>query len=116
MTTAFIRAPFVQSASPCGLNTARFAVVPGSKRNPCERWRGVKLVGVLDLGVALPLPPSFSHLLVLLMSRALTSCLSLVRKYDRALFTLLFPSLLMFSARLRGRSQAELSCSIFKAS
>ena len=40
-TPAFTRAPLVQSAWPCGLNTARFAVVPGSKRSPCERWQGV---------------------------------------------------------------------------
>ena len=47
MTSAFIRAPLVQSARPCGLNTALCAAIPGSKRNPCEQ--GVKLVGVLDL-------------------------------------------------------------------
>ena len=49
MTPAFIRAPFFQSAQPCGLNTARFAAVPGSNRNPCGRWQAFKLVGVLDL-------------------------------------------------------------------
>ena len=38
--------PYVQSARPCALNTARFATVPGSKRNPCERWQGAKLIGV----------------------------------------------------------------------
>ena len=35
-----------QSSWPCSLNTARFAAVPGSNRNPYERWQGVKLVGV----------------------------------------------------------------------
>ena len=40
---------FFQSAWPCGLNTARFVAVPGSKRNPCERWQGASLISVLDL-------------------------------------------------------------------
>ena len=47
MTPAFVRAPLVQSALPCALNTARFAAVPGSKRNPCERWQGALFIGVL---------------------------------------------------------------------
>ena len=47
MTPAFVRAPFVQSAWPCALNTARFASVPGSQHNPCEHSQGAKLVGVL---------------------------------------------------------------------
>ena len=41
--------PFVQSAWPCALNKAQFAADPGSKRNPCERWKGAYFVGVLDL-------------------------------------------------------------------
>ena len=49
MTPALISAPFVHSAWPCGLNTARFAAAPDSKRNSCEHWQGVKLIGVLDL-------------------------------------------------------------------
>ena len=49
MTPALTRAPFVRLVGSCALNTARFTAVPGSKRNPCERWQGVKLVGVLDL-------------------------------------------------------------------
>ena len=36
-------------AWPCALNTARFAAVPGSKRNPCWHWRRAELVDVLDL-------------------------------------------------------------------
>ena len=47
MTPAFVRAPYVQPVWPCALNTVQFAAVPGSKRNQCERWQGVKLVGVL---------------------------------------------------------------------
>ena len=54
MTPAFVRAPFVRSVWPCALNTARFAAVPGSKRNPCERWQGALFIGVLTkLGVKL---------------------------------------------------------------
>ena len=33
---------------PCALlNTVQFAAVPGSKRNPCERWQGALFIGVL---------------------------------------------------------------------
>ena len=79
-TPAFVRAPLVQSARPCGLNTALDHSTEALERHPpshalllsrqrdlvvstqlgsqslrvqsaiqCERWQGVKLVGVLDL-------------------------------------------------------------------
>ena len=34
------------TAWPCALNTVQFAAVPGSKRNPCERWQGALFIGV----------------------------------------------------------------------
>ena len=40
MTPAFVRAPFVQSAWLCALNTVRFAAVPGSKQSCTERGAG----------------------------------------------------------------------------
>ena len=50
---SFVLLLSMQSAWPCALNTARFATVPGSKRNPCERWQGAKFISVNLIGCQL---------------------------------------------------------------
>ena len=45
----FVTDQIDQSAWPSSLNTARFATVLGSNRNPRGHWQEAKLVGVLDL-------------------------------------------------------------------